>query len=451
MMTPYDRTPADLIAKYDRPGPRYTSYPTVPNWSSSFGATDYADALGQAAGDGTFALYAHFPYCARKCLYCGCTMLVTRRASHIDAYLDDLERELDLVLARANRTPRVTQMHWGGGTPNLLSEQQLTRAFMLFASRFHFDAGAELSIEADPRQVTPAQLEHLRALGFNRISFGVQDLDDDVQHAIGRLQPLELVRDVCEQSRAVGFLGLNVDVMYGLPKQTTESVAQTVRQVLDLEPDRVACFGYAHVPWMRPHQRAIRDEELPTAPERLAQFARTAELFESAGYRWIGLDHFAAPHDALTHAHQSGALHRNFMGYTTMPADHLLAFGMSAISEVGGVFAQNAAELTDWRDALQRNELPITRGYRLTPDDLKHRRAIMELMCNLTVSLKDEQAYFATAIGRLLPLEDDGLVTIADDRISVTPLGRHFLRHICMAFDEYLTDSPSPEKYSRTI
>jgi oxygen-independent coproporphyrinogen-3 oxidase len=447
----HEHVPIELIDRYDRPGPRYTSYPTVPNWSPSFGSTEYQAALARTGNDGTFALYAHFPFCARKCLYCGCNMLVTRRAAHIDAYLDGLEKEIDMVLAQLGPSPLVTQMHWGGGTPNLLSIPQLTRAFEIFSSRFDIAPGAELSIEADPRQCSRVQLQHLRALGFNRISFGVQDLDVEVQEAIGRLQPLELVREMCDQAREAGFEGLNVDVMYGLPRQTRTSMAKTIMHVLDLQPDRVACFGYAHVPWMRPHQRAIRDDELPGAHERFAQFAMAVNLFDSADYEWIGLDHFAAKHDALTHAKQARALHRNFMGYTTMPAEHLLAFGMSAISEVGGVFAQNAAELKDWRAPIDEGRLPIVRGHELTEDDKRRQHIIMELMCNLEYPLAGNREYLRESIARLHPLVDDGLVRLSDDRIAVTPLGRYFLRNICMAFDTYLGEAPTPGMFSRSI
>ena len=447
----HERIPLELIDRYDRPGPRYTSYPTVPNWSPAFGSVAYQEALERAGNEGTFALYAHFPFCARKCLYCGCNMLVTRRAAHVDAYLDGLEKEIDLVLARLGPSPRVTQMHWGGGTPNLLSIPQLTRAFELFATRFDLAPDAEISIEADPRQCSRSQLQHLRALGFNRISFGVQDLDADVQQAIGRVQPLALVREMCDAAREAGFEGLNVDVMYGLPRQTRGSMAQTIMHVLDLQPDRVACFGYAHVPWLRPHQRAIHEADLPGARERFSQFAMAVNLFDSAGYRWIGLDHFAAPHDALAHAQHARGLHRNFMGYTTMPAEHLLAFGMSAIAEVGGVFAQNAADVNDWRSPLDAGQLPIVRGHRSSMDDVRRQQVIMELMCNLEYPLSGNREYFTAAISRLLPLVDDGLVTLTDDRITVTPTGRYFLRNICMAFDAYLGEAPAPGMYSRSI
>jgi oxygen-independent coproporphyrinogen-3 oxidase len=445
--------PTELIERYDRPGPRYTSYPTVPVWTPEYGAAEYTSALRAIAADDSLALYVHFPFCAVKCLYCGCNMTVTRRAETIDRYLDSLEHEVDMTIAAIAGRRTVTQMHWGGGTPNYLSDAQLWRAFEIFNSRFSFAPDAELSIEADPRQVTRVQLAALRAMGFNRISYGVQDVDPEVQEVIGRKQSLALVRDACEAARAVGFAGLNVDVMYGLPLQTPATFTRTLLSVIDLQPDRIACFGYAHVPWMRPHQRAIDPALLPEATERFALFRLAVTAFEGSGYQWIGLDHFARTHDALSEAQREGRLHRNFMGYTVMPADHLLAFGMSGISEVGDTFAQSAAKLTDWQAAVDGSALPIVRGHVLSGDDVRRREIIMQLMCNLELPLADIPASMQDSLDRLRPLADDGLIEFAPDRLRVTSLGRYFVRNVCMAFDAYLPAeaAASEPRFSRAI
>lgn len=445
--------PTELIERYDRPGPRYTSYPTVPVWTPDFGATEYRGALhGIGAGD-SLALYVHFPFCAVKCLYCGCNMTVTRRAETIDRYLDSLEHEVDMTIAAIGGKRTVTQMHWGGGTPNYLSDAQLLRAFEIFNARFSFAPDAELSIEADPRQVTRVQLAALRGMGFNRISYGVQDVDPQVQEVIGRKQSLALVRDACEAARAVGFEGLNVDVMYGLPLQTPATFTRTLLSVVDLQPDRIACFGYAHVPWMRPHQRAIDPSLLPEATERFALFRLAVTAFEGSGYQWIGLDHFARTHDALSEAQREGRLHRNFMGYTVMPADHLLAFGMSGISEVGRTFGQSAAKLNEWQAAVDGGALPIVRGHVLSDDDVQRREIIMQLMCNLELPFSQISPSMQDSLERLRPLEEDGLVQFAPDRLRVTPLGRYFVRNVCMAFDAYLPAEAvaSEPRFSRAI
>jgi len=445
--------PMELIERYDRPGPRYTSYPPVPAWSTSYGATDHASALRGIGLRDTLALYVHFPFCAVKCLYCGCNMTVTRRAETVDRYLDALEGEVAMQQALLGGRRTVTQMHWGGGTPNYLSESQLWRAFSCFEQRFDIAPDAELSVEADPRQTSRAQLATLRAMGFNRISFGVQDVDPDVQEVIGRRQPLALVQDAFESARAVGFAGLNVDVIYGLPLQTPARFIRTLTSVADLQPDRIACFGYAHVPWMRPHQRAIDSALLPQAPERFALFRLAVSVFEGNGYQWIGLDHFAQRADPLAEAQRARKLHRNFMGYTVMPADHVLAFGMSGISEVGRSYAQSAASIGEWHAAVDGGKLPIVRGLTLSDDDLRRRDVIMRLMCDLELSLEALESSMPGTWERLQLLENDGLVTLKNGMLRVLPVGRYFLRNICMAFDAYLPASGSGEasRYSRAV
>ncbi|MBX7120134.1 MAG: oxygen-independent coproporphyrinogen III oxidase [Gemmatimonadaceae bacterium] len=444
--------PADLLAKYDVAGPRYTSYPTVPAWRDDFAPDDFARALRAAGATGTpVALYGHFPYCAAKCFYCGCNAVTTSRPEAIDRYLDDLERELDCVVGELGRFHRTAQLHWGGGTPNHLDDRQLERAFRLYADRFRFTDEVELSLEADPRLVSREQLRTLRALGFTRISFGVQDLDRNVQEAIGRLQSPALVRDVCESAREAGFTGLNIDLIYGLPRQTPESFARTIDEALRLGPDRVACFGYAHLPSSRPHQRVIEEAELPDAPERAALFQLAVRRFTEAGYAWIGLDHFAKADDPLAVAQREGRLHRNFMGYTTMPAAHLVGTGMSAISDVGGAFAQNEARLGPWRERVDAGRLSTVRGLWLSDDDRARKHAIQQLMCNLELAFDDIPPGVDDLRARFAPFEDDGFVEFGVDRVQVTPRGRFFIRNLCMELDAYLPTQQGQGRFSRTV
>lgn len=444
--------PGELLARYDVAGPRYTSYPTVPAWSKEFGEEAHAQALRQAGTSGTpLAVYAHFPYCAAKCFYCGCNALTTSRPATIDRYLDDLEMELELVLRHLGSDHRTAQMHWGGGTPNLLDSRQLERAFRMIADRFRFTDDVELSVEADPRLVSPEQLRTLRALGFTRISFGVQDLDHDVQEAIGRVQSPALVRDVCEWARAAGFEGINIDLIYGLPRQTAETFGRTIEQALALAPDRVACFGYAHLPAQRAHQKVIDEAELPDAATRATLFQQAVAAFVGADYAWIGLDHFARADDPLAVAQRKGRLHRNFMGYTTMPAAHLVGVGMSSISDIAGCFAQNEPKLGEWRERITAGRLSTIRGHRLSDDDKARQAAILNLMCNLELPYDSVPPGVDDLRGRFAPFAEDGLVEFEADRISVTPLGRFFVRNLCMELDAYLPSQAGQGRFSRTV
>lgn len=454
MLTSADalRIPAPLIARYDTPGPRYTSYPTVPAWSRDVGPAVYDTALrAVGAAAAPLAVYAHFAYCTTKCYYCGCTALATSRAATVDRYLDDLERELDRVVEALGRGRTVAQLHWGGGTPNLLDDAQLVRAFLLFTDRFRLASDAEVSIEADPRLVTSAQLDTLRALGFTRISFGVQDLDPDVQTAIGRIQPASLVREVVAMARAAGFEGINLDLIYGLPRQTAASFGRTIEAALAMRPDRVACFGYAHLPAQRAHQRMILDAELPDAGLRFELFRMAAAAFTAAGYAWLGLDHFASPDDPLAVAQREGRLHRNFMGYTTMPGQHLVGVGLSAISDVDGHFAQNAPGLAAWREAVAAGALPTIRGHVRSEQDRARQAAIQHLMCNLVLPFT-MAPWCPTALrGRYARYAADGLVRFEPDRLVVTDLGRFFLRNLCMELDAYLPEQAGRARFSRTV
>ncbi|MEZ4458104.1 MAG: oxygen-independent coproporphyrinogen III oxidase, partial [Gemmatimonadales bacterium] len=326
--------PDDLLARWDVPIPRYTSYPAVPDWTGGVTTATWLAHLGDVAGQGgPLALYVHLPFCAERCLYCGCNATVTNRRDVVERYLDRLEAEIDLISGALGRGPTVEEIHWGGGTPNLLDDSQLARLVGLLRRRFAVAPGAEWSIEADPRLVHPRQLDHLRSLGFSRVSFGIQDLDPPVQEAIGRIQPAALVRQVVAAARLAGFEGINFDLIYGLPRQTAGGFDETLAKVVALAPDRIACFGYAHVPWIRAHQKRIDESTLPAGPARFALFQRAVDTLSAAGYQWIGLDHFARPDDPLARAAAAGTLHRNFMGYTTRQGEHLIGLGTSAISD----------------------------------------------------------------------------------------------------------------------
>jgi oxygen-independent coproporphyrinogen III oxidase len=440
-----------LIHRYDVPGPRYTSYPPVPAWEANFPADRWVQALREVPAGDPFALYAHFPFCAKRCLYCGCNAIASARSAKIDTYLDDLAHELAMLTDALGWGRPVRQMHWGGGTPNLLNEAQTERALRLLTDAFAFAPDAELSVEADPRVVTPGQMAHYRQLGFSRISFGVQDLDDEVQLAIGRVQPLALVQDVVAQARAAGFSEINLDLIYGLPRQTMRSVDATLDAVLALDPDRLATFAYAHLPAQRPHQRAIPVDTLPGTLERVTLFRHIVQRLTAAGYTWIGFDHFARHDDPLAIAQREGRLHRNFMGYTTESAPHLLGVGMSSISEVNGTFAQNAATLTPWSEAVRGGTLPVVRGHTLSADDRVRGAIIKQLLCNLELPFAMVPPELSDALESLKATVDDGLVTLEPDRIVVTDLGRYFLRNLCLPFDAYLPPRTSDRVFSRTL
>lgn len=440
-----------LIHRYDVPGPRYTSYPPVPAWQADFPVARWGQALRETPAADPFALYAHFPFCAKRCLYCGCNAIASARAAKIDTYLDDVAHELALLTDALGWGRPVHQMHWGGGTPNLLSAAQTERALRLLTDAFAFAPDAEFSVEADPRVVTPGQMAHYRQLGFSRISFGVQDLDDEVQHAIGRIQPLPLVQDVVAQARDAGFSGINLDLIYGLPRQTLRSVDATLDAVLALHPDRLATFAYAHLPAQRPHQRAIPVDALPGTLERVTLFRHIVQRLTAAGYAWIGFDHFARHDDPLAVAQREGRLHRNFMGYTTDTAPHLLGVGMSSISEVNGTFAQNAATLTPWSDAVRGDTLPIVRGHTLTADDRIRGTIIKQLLCNLKLPFAMVPPELHAALETVKATASDGFVTLEPERLVVTDLGRYFLRNLCLPFDAYLPPRTSERVFSRTL
>lgn len=453
--------PAEFVEKYNQPGPRYTSYPTVPAWKQSFGEAEYREALGELGdrpGD-ELAIYLHLPFCAKHCFYCGCNAMVSREKSAVGAYLDGVEKELAMVTALIGTHRRVVQFHWGGGTPNYLSEAETARTLAMFRGAFDLAPDAEISLEIDPRIATPEQVASLRAAGFNRISLGVQDFNESVQVAIGRKQSRERTLNVYESCRAAGFPGVNVDLVYGLPGQTRESFAHTLGEIIELQPDRVACFSYAHVPWVRPLQNKVDTTLMLSGYDKFALFMLTVDMFKDADYTWIGIDHFAKMNDELSVALRDRALHRNFMGYATKPAPHMLAFGMSGIGDVCDRFVQNDAELESWGSAVDTGHLPIVKGHKLSADDRLRRLVILNLMCNLELPWKLTEAAFGAPADRLLAgelaalpaLVDDGLVEANTEGLRITDKGRYFVRNVAMIFDAYLGGSQDKPLYSRTV
>jgi oxygen-independent coproporphyrinogen-3 oxidase len=433
----------------------------VPAWKQAFGEAEYREALtelGDRPGD-ELAIYLHLPFCAKHCFYCGCNAMVSREKSAVGAYLDGVEKELAMVTALIGTHRRVVQFHWGGGTPNYLSEAETARTLAMFRGAFDLAPDAEVSLEIDPRIATPEQVASLRAAGFNRISLGVQDFNESVQVAIGRKQSRERTLNVYESCRAAGFPGVNVDLVYGLPGQTRESFTHTLGEIIELQPDRVACFSYAHVPWVRPLQNKVDTTLMLSGYDKFALFMLTVDMFKDADYTWIGIDHFAKRNDELSVALRDRALHRNFMGYATKPAPHMLAFGMSGIGDVCDRFVQNEAELEPWGDAVGAGRLPIVKGHKLSADDRLRRLVILNLMCNLELPWKLTEAAFGAPADRLLAgelaalpaLVNDGLVEANTEGLRITDKGRYFVRNVAMIFDAYLGGSQDKPLYSRTV
>jgi oxygen-independent coproporphyrinogen-3 oxidase len=427
----------------------------VPAWGAPFGPAEYREALAELAEAEaeSVAVYVHIPFCEYRCHYCACNVTLARRGEVGDAYLDRLERELDLVTGILGRRRRPLELHLGGGTPNFLTVGQSTRLAAMLECRFAFGADAERSLEADPRLVTREQLAGFREVGFRRISFGVQDFDPVVQAAIGRLQPEAEVRQAVELARETGFEGINVDLVYGLPSQTPERFARTLRETLALRPDRIACYNYAHVPTVRHNQRLIPAGSLPSRDQKFQLFRMAVDAFTGSGYQWIGLDHFALEGDELARAAREGRLRRDFMGYTTRATGHLLGFGMSAIGDVAGRFVQNVPRTGQYQRELDRGELPVERGHRLSDDDKARRLAILRLMCRLDLPYRMLPEPADRSAARLQPLVDDGLIVEEEEGYQVTPLGRWFLRNIAMALDAYLPGQVAQDRpvFSRTV
>ena len=440
-----------LIARYDIAGPRYTSYPTAPQFQRSFGETEFrAAAFASNAGPAPrpLSVYVHVPFCFNPCFYCGCTRIITRDKSKAGIYLDYLEREIAMVAPLFDRSRPVEQLHFGGGTPNFLAEAEMAGLLESLARQFRFsdEAEREFGVELDPRACDADYVRMLARHGFNRISVGIQDFDPAVQQAVNRIQSVEQTRAVIEAARSSGVRSVSVDLIYGLPKQTPEAFARTLDTVIALAPDRVACYAYAHLPERFKAQRQIEAADLPVPATRLVLLGLTVDKLMAAGYCYVGMDHFALPGDDLVQAQRAGRLQRNFQGYSTHGGCDLIGLGMSAISHVGDTFSQNAPELQKYYAAIGAGRLPIIRGLTLSADDLVRADAIQQLMCHGTLDVPafearhalDAAAYFADTYRKLAGLERDGLVVVTPQRIDVTPRGRFLLRNIAMCFDAYL-------------
>ncbi len=431
---------SDLLKKYNQPTPRYTSYPPVPHWGNA-DAGLLISALEQSRAP--LSVYVHIPFCERLCLYCGCNVVIRKDHSVADAYVDWLVKEIDLVEAAHGRS--MNQMHWGGGTPTYLNSPQIMRLFEALNTRFTLTSGGEFSLEIDPRVTTREQLNTLRRLGFNRLSIGIQDFDNSVQLAVRRFQSYERTREVFDQARAFGFESINADLIYGLPRQTRSSFDKTLDALLDLNPDRIAVFSYAHVPSIKRQQRSF-EKYLPSETEKLQIFMAAVERLISAGYEQVGMDHFARRSDPLVAASVNGTLHRNFQGYTTHAETDLIGFGVSAISHVGRTFAQNVRGLSEYEDAIASGRLPVFRGYVQSHDDVIRAAVIEECLCSGRIS-KDAvenrfniefDEYFRPEIAYLQRIALDGLIEGATARqITVTPTGRIFIRSIAKVFDAF--------------
>jgi oxygen-independent coproporphyrinogen III oxidase len=453
---------SDLLKRYDVPGPRYTSYPTADRFVEAFTEQDYRQALAQRAAGSMalpLSLYVHIPFCESLCYYCACNKVITKHHSRGAEYLRHLSREVELQIEALGSGQAVSQLHLGGGTPTFLSDAELEDLMTMLRRHFNLVPGGEYSIEVDPRTVNAQRLQALHRLGFNRLSFGVQDFDPAVQKAVHRIQPAEQVFALVAAAREIGFESVNVDLIYGLPLQTPESFRRTLAQLTELRPDRVALYGYAHLPTRFKPQRRIVSAELPGAAEKLAMLSASLDTLVEAGYVYVGMDHFALPDDALAIAKRQGRLHRNFQGYSTQPDCDLIALGVSAIGRIGATYSQNAKTLEEYVDLLDQGRLPIVRGLALTRDDLLRRSVIMSLMCQGELlfesidqgHLIDSRRYFARELERLGDFVQEGLVTVDESGVQVTDRGWYLIRAIAMVFDRHLQVDQDRARFSRIL
>nr|WP_315260749.1 oxygen-independent coproporphyrinogen III oxidase [uncultured Limnohabitans sp.] len=454
----------ELLQRYDVAGPRYTSYPTADRFVEAFGEADYLQALEQRR-DGVGAkayplsLYVHIPFCESLCYYCACNKIITKHHERGAEYLHYLEREVDLNIAHLGPGQVVSQLHLGGGSPTFLSDAELAQLMAMLRRNFQLAPGGEYSVEIDPRTVTRERLAHLAELGFNRLSFGVQDFEPAVQKAVHRIQPAEQVFDLVAAARELGFESVNADLIYGLPMQTPETFERTLEKITQLRPDRIALYAYAHLPERFKPQRRIHTQDLPPAASKLVMLSSAMRVLVEAGYVYVGMDHFALPNDALAVAKRQGRLHRNFQGYSTQPDCDLIALGVSSIGRVGPTFSQNVKTLDEYYDLLNQGRLPVARGMALSRDDLVRRTVIMALMCQGSVlfesvelaHLVDFKQYFAAEMESLAAMQEQGLLKIDDTGIHVTELGWFFVRGVAMVFDKYLQADKNRARFSKII
>jgi oxygen-independent coproporphyrinogen-3 oxidase len=451
-----------LLTKYDVQAPRYTSYPPANKFTTAFNSERFLEHISLVKGDAErseISLYVHLPFCDTLCYFCGCTMMISNNREKIAEYVEYLKREITMAANLFEVTPSVVQVHWGGGSPTHLTPTEIEDVMAHLRAHFRFADDAEISIEIDPRGLTDEHFTAMQRAGFNRASIGVQDISEDVQAAINRIQPLELTREVLERCRAIGMSSMNIDLIYGLPYQTTESFRNTLREVVNLLPDRIAVYNFAYVPWLKPHQQLIQIETLPAPSTKMALLELAISELTAAGYEYLGMDHFALATDPLAVARRDGSLHRNFQGYSTLAGRDLYGLGLSAIGRVENAFAQNTKELDEYYAMIDRAELPIERGYQMTGEDGMREYAIMRLMCDSELSKTtverlfgaDFDQHFTDALSDLAPLADDGLCRIGQETIEVTETGRFFLRNLALAFDEYNNHQVAEQRFSRTV
>jgi len=455
--------PVELLRKYDRPGPRYTSYPTAPVWSDKVGTDDYIGALKAASSQTgrSLAAYVHIPFCRKRCYYCGCNTYISNSYGNVKKYLDTLIEEIKMTAGLLGERNMISQLHFGGGTPTYIDIADFERLLNTLEEYFHFTGNCEKSLEIDPRVTSFEKLDFLASRGFNRISIGVQDVDPLVQEAIGRVQSYEMIRDVVEYCRKLEFKGINIDLIYGLPRQSQPRFHDSLKKAAALKPDRVALYSFAYLPKLKPHQSKIKSEDLPPAEIKYRLFADAVEIFTGLGYRQIGMDHFALPGDELSLAAKDGRLYRNFMGYTVQATPDMIGLGMSSIGYIDNSFFQNYSGLNSYMDKIDKGGPAVYRGIKLSEDDLVRQAVIMSLMCNFRLDFNrikqnhgiDYFSYFKKEHQKLSEFFADDLLEMVNEGIRVTPVGQTFIRNIAMSFDKYL-DRDLPGKkptFSRTI
>jgi len=455
---------SELLQSFDVPGPRYTSYPTADRFVDAYGEAQYIQALdqrrlGARAHTVPLSIYVHIPFCASLCYYCACNKVITGNYGKAVSYLHHLKQELQLLLPHLGAGQNVSQLHWGGGTPTYFKDPEIIDLMETLKNAFHLQQGGEYSIEVDPRTVDASRLKTLFDVGFNRLSLGVQDFDPHVQAAVHREQTAAQVKELMHEARWLGFDSINLDLIYGLPMQTDRSWARTLDTVLALKPDRVALYGYAHLPARFKPQRHIDAASLPQAHQKTAMLAMALDTMQAAGYVYIGMDHFAMPHDPLSIAKRQGRLHRNFQGYSTQPDCDLVSLGVSSIGSLGANYVQNAKNLEDYEDLLSQGRLPVVRGLALSRDDLTRRSIIMALMCQghvdiesiETAHLLDFKQSFSKELAQLKSMADQGLLKLTDDAIEVTELGWYFVRAIAMVFDRYVQSDAQRAHFSKIL
>jgi oxygen-independent coproporphyrinogen III oxidase len=452
----------EILSKYDVAGPRYTSYPTADRFVEAFADAEYINALEQRGVGGMalpLSIYIHIPFCESLCFFCACNKIVTKHHERSAEYLKYLSHEIDLHVAHLGKGQVISQLHLGGGSPTFFSDNELTELMAILKRSFVLAPSGEYSIEVDPRTVNDMRLAHLSSLGFNRLSFGVQDFDADVQKAVHRIQPAEQVFSLTKSARKLEFDSINIDLIYGLPKQTLASFSRTLEQVVDLMPDRIALYAYAHLPERFKPQRRISTQELPSAANKIAMLSDAITTLLDAGYVYIGMDHFALPKDSLAIAKRQGRLHRNFQGYSTQPDSDLIGLGVSAIGKIGASYSQNAKTLEEYHDYLNQDRFPVVRGIALSRDDIVRRAVIMGLMCQGEIQFEaielsymiDFKDYFASELKAIEEFELAGMITLEADGITVTETGWFFVRAIAMLFDRYLQTDRNRARFSKII